>query len=150
MRALAERAHRTANRFGYRLIETPAFEDTELFARSSGQTSDVVSKEMYTFEDRGGRSLTLRPESTAPAVRAYLEHQQELGTPFKAYYIELNWRYGRPQRGRLREFRQFGVEVLGVASAEADVEVIGLGDAFLREVGLQRVGLQLSSIGDER
>ena len=149
MVALYERAHELAQRFGYRYVETPAFEDTDLFARSSGQTSDVVSKEMYTFEDRGGRSLTLRPESTAPVVRAYLEHHQDLGTPFKAYYIELNWRYGRPQRGRLREFRQFGVEILGVASAEADVEVIVLADTFLRAAGLARLELQINSIGDE-
>src|SRR5205807_731557 len=135
---LYERVHRLAQRYGYRYVETPAFESTELFARSSGQSSDIVSKEMYTFEDRGGRSLTLRPESTAPVVRAYLAHQQELGTPFKAYYVELNWRYGRPQKGRLREFRQFGVEVIGVASAEADVEVIVLGDVFLRDTGLSR------------
>jgi histidyl-tRNA synthetase len=149
MALLYDRVHQFAQRYGYRYVETPAFESTELFARSSGQSSDIVSKEMYTFEDRGGRSLTLRPESTAPVVRAYLAHQQELGTPFKAYYVELNWRYGRPQKGRLREFRQFGVEVIGVGSAEADVEVIVLADAFLREVGLQRVELQLNSIGDE-
>src|SRR5438105_7727943 len=149
MAALYNRAHALATRFGYRYVETPAFEATELFARSSGQTSDVVRKEMYTFEDRGGRSLTLRPESTAPVVRAYLGHQQDLGTPFKAYYLELNWRYGRPQAGRLREFRQFGVEVLGVGSAEADIEVIVLADVFLRDTGLSRVELQLNSIGDE-
>jgi histidyl-tRNA synthetase len=149
MAALYEQAHALAHRYGYRYVETPAFEVTELFARSSGQTSDVVSKEMYTFEDRGGRSLTLRPESTAPVVRAYLEHRQRLTTPFKAYYIELNWRYGRPQKGRLREFRQFGVEVLGVASPEADVEVVVLADVFLRGAGLSRFELQINSIGDE-
>jgi histidyl-tRNA synthetase len=149
MALLYDRAHRLAQRYGYRYVETPAFEATELFARSSGQTSDIVSKEMYTFEDRGGRSLTLRPESTAPVLRAYLSHQQQLGSPFKGYYIELNWRYGRPQKGRLREFRQFGVEVIGVGGPEPDVEVIATGDAFLREVGLQRFVLQVNSIGDE-
>ena len=149
MALLYDAAHRLAQRYGYRYMETPAFEATELFARSSGQTSDIVSKEMYTFEDRGGRSLTLRPEGTAPALRAYLAHQQELGSPFKAYYIELNWRYGRPQKGRLREFRQFGVEVIGVAGPEPDVEVVALADAFLRGAGLQRLELQVNSIGDE-
>jgi histidyl-tRNA synthetase len=149
MAALYERAHDIARRFGYRYVETPSFESTELFARSSGQTSDIVSKEMYTFEDRGGRSLTLRPEGTAPVVRAYLGHAQDLGSPFKAYYLEPNWRYGRPQKGRLREFRQFGVEVIGVAGPEPDVEVVVLGDAFLRAAGLSRFELQLNSIGDE-
>ncbi|MFN2544979.1 MAG: histidine--tRNA ligase [Actinomycetota bacterium] len=149
MVVLYERAHELGRRYGYRYVETPAFEATELFARSSGQTSDIVSKEMYTFEDRGGRSLTLRPESTAPVVRSYLSHQQDLGVPFKAYYIEANWRYGRPQAGRLREFRQFGVEVIGAPGAEADVEVIAVGEAFLRASGLTRFELQLNSIGDE-
>ena len=149
MLALYERAHELALRFGYRYVETPAFEATELFARSSGQTSDVVSKEMYTFEDRGGRSLTLRPEATAPVMRAYLAHQQELGAPFKSYYVNEAWRYGRPQAGRLREFRVFGIEVMGVASPEADVETIVVGDRFLRDTGLQRFELQLNSIGDE-
>src|SRR5439155_655618 len=146
---LYDHAHRMAQRYGYRYVETPAFEATELFARSSGQTSDVVSKEMYTFTDRGDRSLTLRPEGTAPVLRAYLAHQQELGSPFKAYYVNQAWRYGRHQRGRLREFRVFGVEVIGVAGPEPDVEVIVLGEAFLREAGLHRFELQINSIGDE-
>jgi histidyl-tRNA synthetase len=149
MALLFDRAHRLAQRYGYRYVETPAFEATELFARSSGQTSDIVSKEMYTFTDRGDRSLTLRPEGTAPVLRAYLAHQQELGAPFKAYYVNQAWRYGRPQKGRLREFRVFGVEVIGVAGPEPDVEVIALGDVFLRGAGLQRYALQLNSIGDE-
>jgi histidyl-tRNA synthetase len=149
MALLYDRAHRLAQRYGYRYVETPAFEVTELFARSSGQTSDVVSKEMYTFTDRGDRSLTLRPEGTAPVIRAYLAHRQELGSPFKAYYVNQAWRYGRPQKGRLREFRVFGVEVIGVAGPEPDVEVIALGDAFVREAGLQRFELQVNSIGDE-
>jgi histidyl-tRNA synthetase len=93
--------------------------------------------------------LTLRPEATAPVMRAYLAHQQELGSPFKSYYVNEAWRYGRPQAGRLREFRVFGVEVMGVASPEADVETIVVGDRFLRDTGLQRFELQLNSIGDE-
>jgi histidyl-tRNA synthetase len=104
---------------------------------------------MYTFEDKGGRSLTLRPESTAGVVRAYLEHAHDLGAPFRAYYVAPQFRHGRPQAGRLREFRQFGVEVLGVAEPDADVEVIELGDRYLRSRGLERTTLHLNSIGDE-
>src|SRR6266581_4934511 len=113
LRAVYDLAHGVAGRFGYRYVETPTFEDSALFARSSGGTSDVVSKEMYTFTDRGGRSVTLRPEGTAAVVRAYLSHAHDLPTPFKGYYVETLFRYGRPQTGRLREFRSFGIEVLG-------------------------------------
>ncbi len=111
MFGLYEAAHRTAELFGFRYVETPMFEHTELFTRTSGETSDVVTKEMYTFEDKGGRSLTLRPESSASVMRAYLTHAQELPNPFKAYYVGSEFRHGRPQAGRLREFRQFGIEV---------------------------------------
>lgn len=146
---LAEEAHRTARLFGYRYVETPAFEHTELFARTSGQSSDVVTKEMYTFEDKGGRSVTLRPESTAPVVRAALQRLHDLPLPFKAYYVHLNWRHGRPQAGRLREFRVFGVEVMGTPVPGADVEVVALGNRFLRERGLRQLTLLVNSIGDE-
>jgi histidyl-tRNA synthetase len=149
MLGLYEEAHRIARTFGYRYVETPTFEPTELFARTSGETSDVVTKEMYTFEDKGGRSVTLRPESTAGVVRAYLAHAQDLPNPFKAYYVASEFRHGRPQAGRMREFRQFGIEVLGTASAAADVEVIVVGDRFLRGRGLTSLTLQLNSIGDE-
>jgi histidyl-tRNA synthetase len=142
-------AHRTAELFGFRYVETPTFEHTELFARTSGDTSDVVTKEMYTFEDKGGRSLTLRPESTASVVRAYLTHAQELPNPFKAYYVASEFRHGRPQAGRTREFRQFGIEVIGIEGAAADVEVVVLGERYLRERGLSRYVLHLNSIGDE-
>ncbi len=145
---LYEEAHALAWRYGFRYVETPVFETTDLFARTSGGTSDVVTKEMYTFEDQGGRSLTLRPESTAPVVRAYLAHAQELPTPFRGYYVHTNYRHGRPQAGRLREFRVFGVEVLGEASAAADVEVIEAADAYLRARGLD-TPLRVNSIGDE-
>lgn len=148
MLSLYEEAHRIARLFGYRYLETPTFEHTELFARTSGATSDVVSKEMYTFEDKGGRSVTLRPESTASVVRAYLSHAQELPNPFKGYYVGAQFRHGRPQAGRLREFRQFGIEVLGVAAAAADAEVIAVGERFLNERGLGRYELLLNSIGD--
>lgn len=148
MLGLYEAAHRTAELFGFRYVETPLFEQTELFARTSGDTSDVVTKEMYTFEDKGGRSLTLRPESTASIVRAYLAHAQELPNPFKAYYVGSQFRHARPQAGRLREFRQFGIEVIGVEGAAADVEVALLGERFLRERGLRDQVLRLNSIGD--
>jgi len=147
--ALYEEAHELARRFAFRYVETPTFEHTELFARTSGDTSDVVSKEMYTFDDQGGRSMTLRPESTASVVRAFLANAQELPTPFKAYYVHLNYRHGRPQAARLREFRVFGVEVLGTASPDADVEVLELADTFLRARGLRDVVLHLNSVGDE-
>jgi histidyl-tRNA synthetase len=148
MLGIYEEAHRVARLFGFRYVETPTFEHTELFARTSGDTSDVVTKEMYTFEDKGGRSLTLRPESTASVVRAYLSHAQELPNPFKAYYVAPEFRHGRPQAGRLREFRQFGVEVIGIEGGGADVEVIALGERFLRERGLRDHTLLLNSIGD--
>jgi histidyl-tRNA synthetase len=149
IRALAETAHELAQTYGFRYVETPAFERTELFARTSGESSDVVRKEMYTFEDRRGRSLTLRPEGTAPVVRAVLAAGQDLPTPFKGYYVEHMWRYGRPQTGRLREFRQFGVETVGTDAPEADVEVVALGDRYLRAAGVESFSLELNSIGDE-
>ncbi|MET0801624.1 MAG: histidine--tRNA ligase [Actinomycetota bacterium] len=148
MLGLYDEAHRAARLFGYRYVETPTFEHTELFVRTSGETSDVVSKEMYTFEDKGGRSVTLRPESTAGVVRAYLTNAQSLPNPFKGYYVASEFRHGRPQAGRMREFRQFGVEVIGAAAPGADVEVIVLGDRFLRERGLRDIALHLNSIGD--
>ena len=95
MLGLYEESHRLARLFGFRYLETPTFEHTELFSRTSGETSDVVTKEMYTFEDKGGRSLTLRPETTASVVRAYLTHTHQLGTPFKAYYVGMQFRHGR-------------------------------------------------------
>jgi histidyl-tRNA synthetase len=151
MRAVYDRAAELARRYGYRYVETPAFESTELFSATSGQTSDVVSKEMYTFKDRRGRALALRPEGTAPVMRAYLSRRGRGDSPpaFKAYYLTRMYRYGRPQAGRYREHRQFGVEVFEVAEAGADVEVVVLGDEFLRSLGLARYELQVSSIGDE-
>jgi histidyl-tRNA synthetase len=147
--SLEATAHQLAGLAGFQYVETPAFERTELFSRTSGESSDVVRKEMYTFPDRKGRSLTLRPEGTAPVVRAFLVHRHELPSPFKAYYVEPMWRYGRPQTGRLREFRQFGVEVVDTDAPEADVEVIALGDRYLRAGGLTEFSLELNSIGDE-
>ncbi|HSJ51142.1 MAG TPA: histidine--tRNA ligase [Actinomycetota bacterium] len=149
MRALYDRAADLARRYGYRYVETPGFEHTELFALTSGQSSDVVTKEMYTFQDRGGRSITLRPEGTAPVMRAYLDQRQEMATPFKAYYLTRMYRYGRPQAGRHREHRQFGIEVFAEEGPGADVEVIEVGDRFLRELGLTRYRVEVNSIGDD-
>src|SRR5947207_3025856 len=104
---------------------------------------------MYTFTDRGGRLVTLRPEGTAPIVRAYLDHRQDLLTPFKAYLIGPMWRYGRPQAGRSREFRQFDVEVIGTAHPSADVEVIACGERFFHELGLQGYHLEVNSTAEE-
>jgi histidyl-tRNA synthetase len=149
MRALYDRGAALARLYGYRYVETPGFEATELFAQTSGETSDVVTKEMYTFEDRKGRSLTLRPEGTAPVMRAYLADMQAQPSPFKVYYLTRMYRYARPQEGRYREHRQFGIEVFGEDDPGADAEVIAVGDAFLRGLGLSRIELQLNSIGDE-
>ncbi|MEW6059095.1 MAG: histidine--tRNA ligase [Actinomycetota bacterium] len=151
MRALYDRAAELARRYGYRYVETPVFESTDLFSATLGQTSDVVSKEMYTFRDRRGRSLSLRPDGTAPVMRAYLSKRRRGETPpaFKAYYLTRMYRYGRPQAGRYREHRQFGVEVFEVADARADVEVVVLGDEFLRSLGLAHYELQINSIGDD-
>ena len=148
MLGLYEDAHRSARLFGFRYLETPMFEHTELFSRAAGETSDVVSKEMYTFLDKGKRSLTLRPETTASVVRAYLTNAHDLPLPFKGYYLGSQFRHGRPQAGRTREFRQFGVEIIGVEAPDADVEVIALADAYLRGRGLLRTTLVVNSIGD--
>ncbi|MEP7059224.1 MAG: histidine--tRNA ligase [Actinomycetota bacterium] len=148
MLGLYDEAHRAAQLFGFRYLETPMFEHTELFSRAAGDTSDVVTKEMYTFEDKGGRSLTLRPETTASVVRAYLTNAHDLPLPFKAYYLGSQFRHGRPQAGRLRELRQFGVETIGVEGPDADVEVIALVDRFLKDRGLGRITLLVNSIGD--
>ena len=148
MRRLYDLAHELATRYGYRYAETPAFESTELFVRTSGASSDVVQKEMYTFADKGGRQLTLRPEGTAPVVRAVLGAGAEVSLPFKGYYVEPMWRYGRPQRGRLREFRQFGVEVIGSGVPVADAETILLGHEYLQLAGIGDLRLEVNSLGD--
>ncbi len=135
--------------YGYRRIDTPVFEDTELFARTSGEGSDVVSKEMYTFTDRGDRSLTLRAEATAPIVRAYLEHGlHREPQPQKLYTHETIYRYGRPQKGRYREHWQLDVEAIGSEDPAVDAEVIQLYDALLGRLGITDYRLELNSIGD--
>src|SRR5512145_2667336 len=121
--AVEATARRVFALYGYREIRTPVFEDTELFARGVGETSDIVTKEMYTFEDRGGRSLTLRPENTASVCRAYVEHgMQQLPQPVRLYYLGPQFRAERPQRGRYRQFHQIGAELLGGRGADADAE----------------------------
>ena len=135
--------------YGYARIQTPGFEDTELFQRTSGAGSDIVQKEMYTFEDRGGRSLTLRPEGTAPICRAYIEHgMHREPQPVKLYTIAPMYRYAAPQRGRYREHYQLSLECIGSADPAVDAEVIGYYDALLRRLGVTRYELQLNSIGD--
>jgi histidyl-tRNA synthetase len=135
--------------YGYRRIQTPVFEDTELFARTSGAGSDVVQKEMYTFEDRGDRSLTLRPEATAPIVRAYLEHGlHREPQPQKLYTVATMYRYAAPQKGRYREHYQASIEAIGSADPAVDAEVIQLYDELLRTLGITNYRLELNSIGD--
>jgi len=147
-RAIGE-AENLCARYGYRRIDTPAFEDTELFARTSGQGSDVVQKEMYTFEDRGGRSLTLRPEATAPIARAYLQHGlHREPQPQKLYTVGPMWRYAAPQRGRYREHWQVSVEAIGSDDPAVDAEIVQLYDTWLRNLGVEDYTLQLNSIGD--
>lgn len=136
-------------RYGYKEIRTPVFEHTELFQRGIGDTTDVVEKEMYTFIDRGKRSITLRPENTASVVRAYVEHKmhKEAGVATKLYYLGSMFRYDRPQAGRLREFHQFGVEALGVSGPNVDAEIILLAVQVLEELGLKDLQLKINSVG---
>jgi histidyl-tRNA synthetase len=135
--------------YGWRRIQTPGFEETALFARTSGEASDVVNKEMYTFEDRGGRSLTLRPEGTAPIARAYVEHGlAREPQPVKAFTIAPMYRYARPGRGRYREHWQLSVEAIGSADPAVDAEVIQLYAELLRRLGVTEWELRLNSIGD--
>jgi histidyl-tRNA synthetase len=135
--------------YGYRRIDTPAFEDTDLIIRTSGGGSDVVQKETYTFADRGGRSLTLRPEATAPICRAYVQHGlHREPQPQKLYTIGQMWRYDRPQKGRYREHWQLSVEAIGTDDPAVDAEVIQLYTELLRRLGVTRFTLELNSIGD--
>jgi histidyl-tRNA synthetase len=143
-------AERLCSLYGYRAIQTPVFEDTALFQRTSGAGSDIVQKEMYTFDDKGGRSLTLRPEATAPIARAYLEnglHRE--GQPVKLYTIGTMYRYSAPQRGNYREFWQLSVEAIGSDDPAVDAEVIQLYAELLARLGVTDYELQLNSIGDQ-
>ena len=142
-------AREIAERFGYGEIRTPTFEATELFVRGVGETTDIVEKEMYTFTDKGGRSMTLRPEWTAPVVRAALEHSLLAQGPQRLYYIGSIFRYERPQAGRYREAHQFGIECFGFAGPEADVEVIGVAVELINRYALGGVTVRLNSVGDD-
>lgn len=138
-----------ASRAGYQLIELPVFEDTELFKRGVGESTDVVSKEMYTFEDRGGRSITLRPEGTAGVMRSVIEHGLDRGQlPVKVWYSGQFFRAERPQAGRYRQFYQVGIEAIGVDDPAIDAEVIAIADAGFRALGLTKYRLEITSLGD--
>ena len=138
-----------AARFGFREIRTPILEKTELFARAVGETTDIVEKEMYSFADRSGENLTIRPEGTAPVVRALLSHRAELGEwPVRLCYTGPMFRHERPQKGRLRQFHQLGAEMFGTDSPYADVEVLAFLSGFLAEAGLAAVSLEINSLGD--
>ena len=137
-----------ARDFGFHEIRTPVFEHTNLFQRSVGETTDVVQKEMYTFEDKGGRSITLRPEGTAGAARAVLEHGLLAGAlPVKVSYLTSCYRYEKSQKGRYREFHQFGVECFGASAPQADAEVISLAMLLVKTLGLKNIALHINSIG---
>ncbi len=139
-----------ARRAGYSDIELPIFEDTALFARGVGESTDVVSKEMYTFADRGDRSVTLRPEGTAGVVRAVIEHGLDRGAlPVKLCYAGPFFRYERPQAGRYRQLQQVGVEAIGVDDPALDAEVIAVADAGFRSLGLDGFRLEITSLGDD-
>lgn len=138
----------TAKAYGFHEMRTPVFEYTELFDRSVGETTDVVQKEMYTFNDKGDRSITLRPEGTAGAVRAFLEHglfNEPL--PQKVCYLTSCYRYEKPQAGRLREFHQFGIECFGAASPVADAEIIALANSYFNFIGIEKLAVEINSIG---
>ncbi len=134
--------------FGFNQIRTPIFEYTDLFARGVGETTDIVNKEMYSFIDKGNNNITLKPESTAAVVRAFLEHSMYADTqPTKLYYISPTFRYEKPQAGRQRQFHQFGVEMFGTDSPTADAEIIAIGHTLLKRLGIKKVELHINSLG---
>ena len=147
-RKIEQTAHEVCANFGFKEIRTPVFEDTNLFQRGVGDTTDVVQKEMYTFEDKGGRSITLRPEGTASVARSFIENSLYANPqPTKLYYIISCYRYEKPQSGRLREFHQLGTECLGSPSPSADAEIIALALTFFNRLGIKDLKLNLNSIG---
>ena len=148
-RRVGDTARALAELYGFAEIATPIFEFTEVFARPIGEHTDIVAKEMYTFTDRGGEEVTLRPENTAGVVRAVLSNGLTQSTPLKFFYSGPMFRYERPQRGRFRQFHQIGVELLGVAQPQADIEVIALGQRILGALGIaDKVVLELNTLGD--
>lgn len=148
---IEETARKICNSYQYKEIRTPIFEQTELFQRGVGDTTDIVQKEMYTFDDRGGRSLTLRPEGTASVVRSYTENKMYGNTtqPVKLFYFGPMFRYERPQAGRYRQFVQFGIEAIGSNDPAIDAEVISLAMEFYRQLGLRKLRLVINSLGDQ-
>lgn len=148
-RQIDETAYKTAKTYGFKEIETPIFEFSDVFHRSLGETSDAVSKETYTFNDRGGDSVTLRPEGTAGVVRAFVSEGLAQLAPLKLYYYGPMFRYERPQKGRYRQFHQFGVEVLGLDTPLADIECLDLAWTIIKKLGLsQRCVLEINTLGD--
>jgi histidyl-tRNA synthetase len=148
-RTVIETARAVSERYGFGEIATPIFEFTEVFSRPIGETTDVVSKEMYTFKDRGGEEITLRPENTAGVARAVLSNGLTQATPLKFFYAGPMFRYERPQKGRYRQFHQIGAELIGPAQPQADIEVIAMGAAILDELGiLKSCRLELNTLGD--
>ena len=149
MKKVVEEASSVVEKYGFEEIETPIFEFTEVFARNLGDTSDIVTKEMYCFNDKGGESLTLRPEGTAGVVRAFVSNGMQQNLPVKFYYTGPMFRYERPQKGRQRQFTQFGVELLGVETPQADIEVIAMAYEFLEKLGLSgQITVEINSLGD--
>ncbi|MBQ1421992.1 MAG: histidine--tRNA ligase [Firmicutes bacterium] len=145
---IEEKWRNICERYGFKEIRTPMFEHTELFQRGIGDTTDVVQKEMYTFTDHGGRSVTLKPEGTSPAVRAFIEQKTYAEVqPTKVYYDIPCFRYEKPQSGRLREFHQFGVETFGTPNMVADAEIIAIGYDFLKSMGVTDLTLEINSVG---
>ena len=134
--------------YGFKRVEVPVLEPTEVFARTMGETTDVVSKEMYSFEDRSGDSVTMRPEFTAGIARAYLSEGWQQFAPLKVATHGPAFRYERPQKGRFRQFHQLDAEIIGAGEAQADVELLALGDQLLQELGIGGVTLQLNTLGD--
>lgn len=150
MKKVVSEGAAVVEKYGFEEIETPIFEFTEVFSRNLGETSDVVTKEMYCFEDRGGESLTLRPEGTAGVVRSFVSEGMQQNLPVKLYYAGPMFRYERPQKGRQRQFTQFGCELLGVETPQADIEVIAMAYEFLEKLGLTgSVTVEINSLGDQ-
>ncbi len=150
MKHVVHTASDVAHRYGFEEIETPIIEFTDVFVRTSGETSDIVTKEMYTFCDRGGESITLRPEGTAGVVRSFISEGMQQNLPCKFYYTGPMFRYERPQKGRQRQFTQFGVELLGVQTPQADIETIAMAYTFLEELGLAgNIEVEINSLGDK-
>src|SRR5262245_41227634 len=148
-RRVIDTARAVAERYGYHEIETPIFEFSEVFKRTLGDTSDIVTKEMYSFTDRGGEQLTLRPEATAGIARALISGGLSQHLPLKVFCHGPMFRYERPQKGRLRQFHQIDIELLGVPGPQGDIEVIACGYAILKELGFaDRITLEINSLGD--